>query len=92
MHLMQPLILIIILQDLLIIKSYIYVSVCTQPPDGKVFMATEKTLKVGILKSLKPKFIFEKNRKHTLFLGLHLSLINTSEAELSQKSRLHGNR
>lgn len=49
-------------------------------------MAAEKSLEVGILKLLKTKFLFEKTIKHTLFLGFHLSLINTNETELSQKS------
>lgn len=54
-------------------------------------MAAEKSLKIGVLKSLKTIFLFEKSIKHTLFLGFHLSLINTNEAEVSQKSSLHGN-
>lgn len=77
------------LQNLLVIKScllllttYIYVSV---PSPQSKHGCIKKSLKVGILKSLKPKFIVEKTIKHTLFLGFLMSLINANEAELSQK-------
>lgn len=69
---------------------------CLSPAHkGRGFMAAERKPEGRDPKAIKSKISSKKKKKqhimHTIFMGFHLSLINTTEAELSQKSSLHGN-